>query len=211
MKKILAFIFILTVGYSFAQEIPTTTPRTIEPVPKTTTGGSMLFPEKKETKTYTRPKKNNEINMRQETDLVDPGIKFKNQKFRSDTPSNNLKSDSYLGEIKTGLKLVRLVARDPLYEDGDLIRIWMDDKVVVKEMYLRNSYQGVLLPLKDGFNKIEVEAINQGTSGLNTMQFRVMDVKGNVVDDYFWRLASGVRTTIILLKEPTLENNESGN
>lgn len=201
MRNLIAYICILSASYSFAQEIPSTTPRTIEPVPQTTTGGSMLFPEKKETKTYTRPKENNEIKMRQETDLVDPGIKYEKQKFKKDAPVGaGFRSDTFLGEIRTGEKLLRLVCRDHQFEDGDLVRIWQDDKILVEKIYLRNVYQGVNIPLKDGFNKIEIEALNQGSSGPNTAEFKVMDTKGKVVQQNIWNLASGVKATLIILK-----------
>lgn len=202
MKNLFFFLIILFNGFSFAQEIPRSTPRTIEPVPQTTRGGSMLFPEKTETKTYTRPKKNNEISMLQETDLVDPGIRFEKQKFTRDAPVGaGFRSDTFLGEIRTGEKILRLVCRDHQYEDGDLVRIWLDDKIIVNEIYLRNSYQGVDIPLKDGFNKLEIEALNQGTSGPNTAEFKVMNSKGEVLQQNIWNLASGVRATLIMLKD----------
>jgi hypothetical protein len=201
MKKTIAFIFILSLGISFAQEIPSTTPRAIEPVPQTKNGGSMLFPEKKETKRYTRPKKNNEINMRRETDLVDPGVKYEKQKFKRDAPVGaGFKSDTFLGEIRTGEKLLRLICRDHQFEDGDMVRIWQDDLILVDKIYLRNIYQGVSIPLKNGFNKIEIEALNQGTSGPNTAEFKVMDSRGKVVQQNIWNLAAGVKATLIILK-----------
>jgi hypothetical protein len=201
MKKMIAFIFVFSVGISFAQEIPSTTPRTIEPLPQSKSGGSMLFPEKKETKTYTRPKENNEIKMRQETDLVDPGVKYEKQKFKRDAPVGaGFKSDTFLGEIRTGEKLLRLICRDHQFEDGDMVRIWQDDIILVDKIYLRNIYQGVSIPLKDGFNKIEIEALNQGTSGPNTAEFKVMDSKGKVVQQNIWNLAAGVKATLIILK-----------
>jgi hypothetical protein len=201
MKKMIAFIFVLSASISFAQEIPSTRPRTIEPLPETKSGGSMLFPEKKETKTYTRPKENNEIKMRQETDLVDPGVKYEKQKFKRDAPVGaGFKSDTFLGEIRTGEKLLRLICRDHQFEDGDMVRIWQDDIILVDKIYLRNVYQGVSIPLKDGFNKIEIEALNQGTSGPNTAEFKVMDSKGKVVQQNIWNLAAGVKATLIILK-----------
>jgi hypothetical protein len=201
MKKLIAFIFVLSASISFAQEIPKTTPRTIEPLPQTKSGGSMLFPEKTETKTYTRPKENNEIKMRQETDLVDPGVKYEKQKFKRDAPVGaGFKSDTFLGEIRTGEKLLRLICRDHQFEDGDMVRIWQDDIILVNKIYLRNIYQGVSIPLKDGFNKIEIEALNQGTSGPNTAEFKVMDSKGKVVQQNIWNLAAGVKATLIILK-----------
>ncbi|WP_124980392.1 hypothetical protein [Nonlabens xiamenensis] len=201
MKKIVGYLFLMGTLSLSAQETPNSTPRTIERLPKTINGGSLLFPEKKETPTYTRPNTKKEINMRQTTDLVDPGIKFEKRKFTQDAPVGaGFRSDTFLGEIRTGKQLLRLVCRDHQYEDGDLVRIWMDDKILVEKIYLRNVYQAVTIPLKDGFNKLEIEALNQGTSGPNTAEFKVMDMEGKVVQQNIWNLAAGVRATLVILK-----------
>jgi hypothetical protein len=77
----------------------------------------------------------------------------------------------------------------------------VDDQVVVEKIYLTNSFQGLDIPLKEGFNKVEVEALNQGSSGPNTAQFKVMDKKGNVVQDRVWNLSAGVKALLIIIRE----------
>jgi hypothetical protein len=191
-------------GISQAQvELPESSTRKIKPVPETTTGGSLLFPEKKkETIIYKRPNSSPTFSMRQETDLSDPGIKFKNQKFKQDRAmAPGFKSDTFLGELRTGEKILKIVCRDHQYVDGDLVRVWQDDKVLVEEIYLQSFYQGVNLQLKPGFNKIEIEALNQGTSGPNTAEFKVMDEKGNVIQQNVWNLSAGVKALLVVLQE----------
>ncbi len=197
----IVFIF-FSINLSFAQETPTTTERNIKPVPETTTGGSLLFPEKKETTIYKRPDSKPTFSMRQETDLLDPGVKYKNQKFKQDRAmAPGFKSDTFLGELRTGEKLLKIVCRDHQYVDGDLVRVWQDDKVLVEQIYLQSFYQGVDLNLKPGFNKIEIEALNQGSSGPNTAEFKVMDPTGKVIQQNVWNLSAGVKALLVVLQE----------
>lgn len=197
------FIVLLVTGMLSAQEeLPDNSSRKIEPVPETTTGGSILFPEKKETIIYKRPNKKPKFSMLQSTDLLDPGVNFKNQRFKKDRPMMpGFKSDTFLGELSTGEKILKLVCRDHQYEDGDLVRIWQDDKVLVEKIYLRNIYQGVTINLKPGFNKLEVEALNQGSSGPNTAEFKVMDSKGKVIQQNVWNLSAGVKALLVVIQE----------
>jgi hypothetical protein len=197
----LVFIFFST-NLSIAQETPTSTKRNIKPVPETTSGGSLLFPEKKEATIFKRPDSKPTFSMRQETDLLDPGVKYKNQKFKQDRAmAPGFKSDTFLGELRTGEKLLKIVCRDHQYVDGDLVRVWQDDKILVEQIYLQSFFQGVDLNLQPGFNKIEIEALNQGSSGPNTAEFKVMDAKGNVIQQNVWNLSAGVKALLVVLQE----------
>ncbi|MGB5983356.1 MAG: hypothetical protein WBG46_14535 [Nonlabens sp.] len=203
MRKIYALIICFTTAALSAQEeLPESSTRKIEPVRETTSGGSLLFPEKEETFVFKRPDKKPTFSMRRETDLVDPGIQFKNQKFKKDRPMMaGFVSDTFLGELRTGEMILKLVCRDHQYEDGDMVRIWQDDKVLVNEIYLRNAYQGVNIQLKPGFNKLEIEALNQGSSGPNTAEFKVMDTTGKVIQQNVWNLSAGVKALLVVLQE----------
>ncbi|MGB3591578.1 MAG: hypothetical protein WBA16_07820 [Nonlabens sp.] len=197
--------FLLLASFALAQELPESGSRRIEPVKKESNSntGSILFPKSNTPSTvYKRPNSKPVLNMRRETDLSDPGIKFKNQKFKQDRAmAPGFVSDTFLGELRTGENILRLVCRDHQYVDGDLVRIWVDDKVVVEKIYLRSAFQGVNIPLAQGFNKVEVEALNQGSSGPNTAHFKVMDLKGNVVQDRVWNLSAGVKALLVIIKE----------
>ena len=55
--------------------------------------------------------------------------------------------------------------------------------------------------LKNGFNKIDIEAINQGSSGPNTAEFQVFDDKGASISANQWNLSTGFKATIVIVKE----------
>jgi len=51
------------------------------------------------------------------------------------------------------------------------------------------------------FNKVEFEALNQGTSGPNTAEFSIFDDKGAVITSDQWDLATGFKGSIMIIKE----------
>lgn len=204
MRHIFLLSALLFGGLLLAQETQTTSTRRIEPV-RTTTGdgntGSMLFPEKKEVITYRRPIERPKVNLKTTTDLVDPGVRFKGQKFSSDGDARPFISDTFLGEIRTGEIALEMICRDHMYQDGDRVRVWIDDKPVIENISLTNAYQGFIINLQPGFNKIEIEALNAGLSAPNTAQFKVKDKNGNVLSENIWNLNPGVKATLIVIKE----------
>jgi hypothetical protein len=202
MKRILILVFLFLGSYAIAQETPRTTTRKIDPVPETEKGGSLLFPEKKETiPFFKRPSAEPRVNMRTDTDLLDPGVQFLKQKFKKDEGNSiGFKSDTFLGELRTGESVLEMVCRDHQFQDGDMVRVWIDDKVAVERIYLTNAFQGFTINLKPGFNKIEIEALNQGSSGPNTAEFKVMDIDGTVLSKNVWNLAAGVKATLVVIK-----------
>ena len=82
-----------------------------------------------------------------------------------------------------------------------MIKISVNDVVVVASVTLINEFQVLDLPLKPGFNKIDFEALNQGTSGPNTAEFHVFDDKGKMIAANRWNLATGFKATVIIVKE----------
>ncbi|KQC33711.1 hypothetical protein AAU57_10515 [Nonlabens sp. YIK11] len=201
-------IVLLLGSFAIAQETPRSSTVKVNPVerkvetPEET--GSLLFPKKEEAITpfFSRTKARPEVSMRTDTDLLDPGVQFAKPKFKKDLGNSiGFVSDTFLGEIKTGENVLTMVCRDHQYEDGDLVRVWLDDKILVEQIYLRNIFQGFDINLKEGFNKLEIEALNQGSSGPNTAEFKVMDKEGNVISKNVWNLASGVKATMIVIKK----------
>ena len=112
-----------------------------------------------------------------------------------------LRKNQYLGDFRTKSGIAKLSYRDHEYVDGDQIRIWVNDKVVKEIIYLTSESQGLDLPLEPGFNKVDFEALNQGTSGPNTAEFKVYDEDGGLISSNRWDLATGFKATIILVKE----------
>ena len=115
------------------------------------------------------------------------------------------KTDTFLGEFKSGTKIIKIACRDHEYPDGDLVRIWLNDKVAVDAVLLEADFKEVYLDLDEGFNKIEIEALNQGESGPNTAQFTIVDAKGKTITNNKWNLTTGVKAKLIVTKQDLLE------
>lgn len=107
----------------------------------------------------------------------------------------------YLGDIKSNGEFVGVVFRDHEYVDGDRIRVYLNDKVVDPNIFLTATFKGLNLDLKKGFNRIDFEALNQGTSGPNTAQVNVYDDQGKLIHSNMWNLSTGSKATIIIVKE----------
>lgn len=108
--------------------------------------------------------------------------------------------DMYLGDVSTNSKSVAILYRDHEYVDGDRIRVFVNGDMVIANVMLEADFKGFDLPLEDGFNKIEFEALNQGTSGPNTAQMQIRDELGNVLATYEWNLLTGNKATAIVVK-----------
>lgn len=142
--------------------------------------------------------------MIQDNDLVDPGKIFE-ERFRKKKPIAELgmqyEKEMYFGEHKIQSEFVKIVFRDFAAQDGDVIRIFSNDDVIVPRAFLTNSYQAYKLVLKEGFNKIDFVALNQGESGPNTAQFLIVNDKDEIIYDNAWNLATGGKATIVFVKE----------
>lgn len=114
--------------------------------------------------------------------VIDPKIKEKKEKG-----SNEYFGDQYLGDFTTKAKFVGIVARDHEYVDGDRIKIYVNGEVVEYNLLLDGSFKGLNLDLVEGFNRVEFEALNQGSSGPNTAQVVVTDDKGVVIHNNRWK------------------------
>ena len=116
--------------------------------------------------------------------------------------SEEYKQNQYLGDFKTKSGEIKIICRDHQAVDGDLVRVYQDGEVVADKIYLEARYKTIYMKLKEGFNKIEVEALNQGQSGPNTAQFQVLDESGNVITSNEWNLATGYKASFIVVKTP---------
>ncbi len=128
--------------------------------------------------------------------VIDPKVGEKEKKG-----SNEHFGDQYLGDFKTTSKFVGIVCRDHEYVDGDRIKIYLNGEVVEYNLLLSGSFRGVNLDLAPGFNRIEFEALNQGSSGPNTAQVVVADEKGQVIHNNRWNLSTGSKASLIIIKE----------
>ena len=163
----------------------------------------------KTTKDLSLPKK--EFSMFPEEQFGNPGELYtkqleKNLENLKLTPEeveqkNGSSTDVYFGDFKSNGKFVNVVYRDHGYVDGDIIQVRVNDDVIYPRVFLNGGFTGFKLDLKIGFNKIDFVALNQGESGPNTAEFRVVDDDGRVISHNQWNLATGVKATIIVVKE----------
>lgn len=114
---------------------------------------------------------------------------------------NGSTTDQYFGDFKSTAKFINVVYRDHGYTDGDVIQVRVNDDIIHARVFLTGAFKGFKLDLQKGFNKIDFVALNQGESGPNTAEFRVVDDAGILVSHNQWNLATGVKATIIVVKE----------
>lgn len=114
---------------------------------------------------------------------------------------NGSKVDQYFGDFKSQSKFVNVVYRDHGYVDGDIIQVRVNDDIIYARVFLSGGFKGFKLDLQKGFNKIDFLALNQGESGPNTAEFKVIDDSGKIISQNRWNLATGVKATIIVVKE----------
>lgn len=136
--------------------------------------------------------------------LRNPGELFE-QRFNKVAVEQGLKietmADVFLGDIKSNGAFVKIVCRDHEYPDGDLVRVLVNEDIIVPSMLLTSGYKGFNVTLNPGVNKIEFLALNQGDSGPNTAEFIVYDDQGNLVSSKKWNLLTGVKATVNVIKQ----------
>ncbi|KFF15025.1 hypothetical protein [Flavobacterium hydatis] len=109
--------------------------------------------------------------------------------------------NQYLGSFKTKSITSTIRYRDAAFVDGDKIKVYLNDKVVVPEVSLNGDFQEFKIELVQGINKIDFEALNEGFASPNTAEFQVYDDKGAVIESSQWNVGTGYKATIVLVKE----------
>ena len=109
--------------------------------------------------------------------------------------------DMYLGDVKTSSKFIGVVCRDHEYVDGDRVKVYANGMVVEPNILLTGSFKGINLNLDKGFNRLDFEALNQGSSGPNTAQVDVYDDKGQLIYSNKWLLSTGSKASLIVIQE----------
>lgn len=131
---------------------------------------------------------------------MDKDILVKKFWYGKDVSVTNLRTKLELGSIDTNSKKIRIECRDHSYIDGDRVRLYVNEKVVRSNIVLQGGYYIIDINLREGFNRIDIEALNQGTSGPNTAEFNVYDDKGNLLASKEWNILTGYIATLIVNK-----------
>jgi hypothetical protein len=118
--------------------------------------------------------------------------------------------DVYFGEVKTTSEYVMVQYRDYGAQDGDLIRISVNDEIIEFRVYLTNAFKGFRLDLKEGYNKIDFLALNEGTSMPNTAHFRIIDDQQKTLVSDQWALSTNVKATINVFRVPKEDTITAG-
>jgi hypothetical protein len=147
--------------------------------------------------------KANDFSMTPKNDFINPGDVYKDKLNKKEENPEGVvyRRNQNLGSFKTGSLTAKVRYRDAAYVDGDAIRVYLNDKVVQYQVDLDSNFKGFEIVLEKGFNKIDFEALNQGSSGPNTAEFQVYDDKGGLISASQWNLGTGFKATVILVKE----------
>ncbi|CAM4047945.1 hypothetical protein FLSI110296_10900 [Flavobacterium sinopsychrotolerans] len=143
------------------------------------------------------------FSMTPKNEFINPGDVYKDKwnKKEENTDGVVYRKNQNLGNFQTGSVTAKIMYRDAAYVDGDKIRVYLNDKVIEYQVNLDSDFKGFEIVLEKGFNKIDFEALNQGSSGPNTAEFKVYDDKGGLISASQWNLGTGFKATIILVKE----------
>ena len=105
-----------------------------------------------------------------------------------------------LGKLETDSKTIRIVCRDHSYVDGDRVKLYVNDVVIRRSITLKAGYYTIDIQLREGFNRIDIEALNQGSSGPNTAEFKVLDENGGLLASKEWNILTGYIATLVVMK-----------
>lgn len=204
-------LFLLAVGFcfslsSFAQvEIPATSKKPVFERPASSGSAipSIMFPEtapKEDYKFKNDPREPKPLEMITKKELLTAGD-FIEKKWSEDKKEKSEYADGQnLGNFMTKGKFIEIYSRDSQYVDGDRVRVYLNGKMVKSDILLHAGFTPVLIPLESGFNTIEIEALNQGSSGPNTAAFAIFDESGKLITSNEWNLLTGAKASLIVVK-----------
>tara|TARA_Y100000766_G_scaffold214283_1_gene185997 strand:+ start:71 stop:682 length:612 start_codon:yes stop_codon:yes gene_type:complete len=202
----------LIVGYSYSQENSNNSSELNFLSPNTESENSLLNLKKKDNPFLKKLENKNKkdffpdanVKEKRPERFINSNDLYLSRLNRKETESNKninkFKVDQFLGEIRNDGEYVNIILRDHEYPDGDLIKVQVNENVVMPAILLTEKAKGFKLDLKTGFNVVDFVAINQGSSGPNTAEIIVYDDQGKLVGTNRWNLATGVKATYIIYK-----------
>ena len=143
------------------------------------------------------------FSMTPKNEFINPGDVYRDKLNKKEDNSEGIvyRKNQNLGNFTTSSLTAKVRYRDAAYVDGDKIRVYLNDKVIEYQVNLDGNFQGFEIVLEKGFNKIDFEALNQGSSGPNTAEFQIYDDNGGLISASQWNLATGFKATIVVTKE----------
>ena len=213
-NKYIVFLLLsfLNVGYTYSQESSNNSSELNFLSPNTESENSLLNLKKKDNPFLKKLENKNKkdffpdakVKEKRPERFINSNDLYLSRLNRKETESNKninkFKVDQFLGEIRNDGEYVNIILRDHEYPDGDLIKVQVNENVVMPAILLTEKAKGFKLDLKTGFNVVDFVAINQGSSGPNTAEIIVYDDQGKLVGTNRWNLATGVKATYIIYK-----------
>ncbi|MEE9348789.1 MAG: hypothetical protein V3U80_01940 [Flavobacteriaceae bacterium] len=118
-----------------------------------------------------------------------------------DVSETKLITGQDLGTIESNTKSIRIEYKDFGMVDGDRVRIYLNEDIIESNVHLDGLFYTKYIKLSTkGFNRIDIQAINQGFVGPNTAEFIVYDDKGKVIAHKSWNLQTGNIATLGIVK-----------
>lgn len=215
LKSFLALGFVsLATSLMYAQtDLPTQKPLDIkaanklDPIGKPSQGNLLKIPSIIDDKPQMNLKDSlrNPVKMLPDQELVQAGHGMKiDPKVGPRKPKEGSKEhfgDMYMGDVKSNGKFVGVICRDHEFVDGDRVKIYLNDQVIDHNVLLTGSFKGVNIDLQKGFNRLDFEALNVGSSPPNTAQVDVYDDQGKLIYSNKWLLSAGSKATLIITKD----------
>ena len=142
------------------------------------------------------------INLTTDNGLLEYKLEnFSPKALKEKESKSESRGNQYLGDFTTAGGFVELYCRDHEYVDGDKVKITVNGVVVSPMTALGAGFTPIYVKLNAGLNEIEFEALNQGTSGPNTAELRVVDAGGKEVIQQQWNLTTGAKAKLVVVKQ----------
>lgn len=111
---------------------------------------------------------------------------------------NNLSKGQNLN-VFTKFNTLDIIVWDSKVEDGDVINLYNNDVLILKEYVLVNKKKKITANLEKGNNVFRIEAVNQGELQLNTASIQLIDQERTF--DLVSNLKKGESTSITIIKQ----------
>lgn len=115
-----------------------------------------------------------------------------------DSINTNVLRDKQNLQMFTSDSKIKFEINDPSLEDGDMINIFVNKELILKEYVVKNSVKIIDIPINSDVVEIEVEALNEGSKSPNTANVIIKDSKNELKT--ITKLLTGKRTMITIQK-----------
>lgn len=127
-------------------------------------------------------------------------ILVKNYWMGKDITDDKILSSVSLGNVNTKSKKIKIEFKDFGLIDGDRIKIFLNENTIKQNIVLSGNYFFIYINLEPGFNRIDFQALNEGSVGPNTAAINVFDDSGNLIASNQWNLTLNEIATLGVIK-----------